>query len=161
MMVKAVSRKYFEGICREHGFTDANMPNDMFFICIHNTNGENSTPYFKQDHPNVLKLAFDDCSQDETGTLLSGEPYTQKAMTKEQAEIIYDFLIAQKQNGVQKGLLHCSAGISRSGAVVTFAADVLEVDQSAFKKMNQYIRPNPHVMSLLNGILWEQIWKND
>jgi hypothetical protein len=46
-------------------------------------------------------------------------------------------------------------------AVVTFAADVLEVDQTAFKKMNQYIQPNPHVMSLLNGILWEQIWKND
>lgn len=132
------------------------MPQNGFFICIHNTSGENSQPHFKQDHPNVLRLWFDDCSQDRSGVLLSGESYTETAMTPEQAQLVYDFLVQQKEAGREIGVVHCAAGISRSGAVGTFAADFFNVDKEEFKRFNWGIQPNPHVLSLLNGILWKK-----
>ena len=155
-MVSVIPRAYLDRYCVANGFDDNNLPSNGFFICIHNTAGENSLPYFKQDHANVLRLWFDDCSEDKSGILLTGEPYTEKAMTPDQAQTIYDFLLAQQNAGRTNGVVHCAAGVSRSGAVGTFAADFFEVDRTEFKRINPYIQPNPHILSLLNKILWNK-----
>jgi len=44
---------------------------------------------------------------------------------------------------------HCSAGISRSGAVGTFACDYCRLDYNGFMKQNPSLMANPHVLSLL------------
>ena len=155
-MIAIVSRQRFEVYCLNNKFDDNNLPQNAFFICIHNTAGENNKPYFKQDHPNVLRLWFDDCSEDRNGILLSGEPYTETAMTPEQAQQVYDFLVQQKEAGRGIGVVHCAAGVSRSGAVGVFAADFFGVDKREFKQLNQNIQPNPHILSLLNKILWQK-----
>ena len=43
-------------------------------------------------------------------------------------------------------IIHCSAGISRSGAVATFLYDkfLSEIDKEQFRRENKYIRPNPY-----------------
>jgi len=48
-------------------------------------------------------------------------------------------------------IVHCSAGISRSGAVGTFACDYCGLDYNTFIKSNPYIMANPHVLSVLRN----------
>lgn len=159
MLVHVVSRLNFQSLMSRHDFKDDNietMKNKLFCICIHNTGGYNTEPHFKQDHENVLRLWFDDCDKDACGTLLNGETYTEKAMNEEQATQIYDFLVKQKENDCNVGVVHCAAGIARSGAVGTFATEFFDADRKAFKAINPEIIPNGHVLQLLNRILWER-----
>jgi hypothetical protein len=44
---------------------------------------------------------------------------------------------------------HCSAGISRSGAVGTFACDYARLDYDVFMRQNPYIRANQHILNML------------
>ena len=54
---------------------------------------------------------------------------------------------ADKESAVL--IVHCHAGISRSGAVGTFACDYVRLDYQEFIDLNPYIMSNPHVLSLL------------
>lgn len=160
-MIHVYSRQLFDKIVFNRNYTDDNISSeDMFFICIMNTNGFNSQPHFKQNHVNVLNLWFDDCDVDKSGVLLNGETYTERAMTPEQAKQIYDFLLVQKQANRTMGIVHCAAGIARSGAVGTFAADFLDFNRKEFITINNAIRPNGHILQLLNRILWEEHLSN-
>ena len=49
-------------------------------------------------------------------------------------------------------ILHCDAGISRSGAVGRFSADYLDI---AFE--DEYILPNPYVSRILNEQIWNEV----
>lgn len=49
-------------------------------------------------------------------------------------------------------VIHCSAGISRSGAVGTFACDYYGLDYNNFIKSNPYIKANQYVLSLLRKV---------
>lgn len=162
-MIYVYSRQLFDKIVFNRNYTDDNISSeDIFFICIMNTDGFNSQPHFKQNHANVLNLWFDDCDVDKSGVLLNGQTYTEKAMTPEQAKQIYDFLLAQKQANRTMGIVHCAAGIARSGAVGTFAADFFDLEHKSFININNHIRPNGHVLQLLNRILWvEQLSQHE
>jgi len=48
-------------------------------------------------------------------------------------------------------VVHCSAGVSRSGAVATFIKDkfVSEVDKEVFMRENRYIQPNLYILKRL------------
>ena len=46
---------------------------------------------------------------------------------------------------------HCQAGISRSGAIGTFACDYCGLDYGEFLKENPYIMSNPQVLRLLRN----------
>ena len=46
-------------------------------------------------------------------------------------------------------VVHCSAGISRSGAIGTFACDYCSMDYNVFIQNNIYIMANPYVLSVL------------
>ena len=48
-------------------------------------------------------------------------------------------------------LVHCDAGISRSGAVATFASNYFNIDFQ-----DEYIKPNPYVLRILNNLIWNE-----
>lgn len=52
----------------------------------------------------------------------------------------------------QQFIVHCSAGISRSGAVGTFINDYFGLDYSTFRKTNPQVQPNPFVLRTLKSI---------
>ncbi len=72
--------------------------------------------------------------------------------SKKHAEKIIKFL--DKINKIDKDIVlvvHCDAGISRSGAVGTFAVNYLNLDKIKFQKhyLNR-IYPNKYVLDILN-----------
>jgi len=72
---------------------------------------------------------------------------------KGHAKKIIDILnVAQKDIEDSVLVVHCSAGISRSGAVGTFACDFCNLDYNEFIKANPYIMANQHVLSLLRKV---------
>lgn len=48
-------------------------------------------------------------------------------------------------------IIHCTAGISRSGAVATFIRDkfIEEIDKEKFNSENKYIYPNLYILKRL------------
>lgn len=158
--IVAMARHSFENYCKNNNINDNNIPEDSFFICIHNSFGiENTKPFFKELHDNVLNLYFDDCSEDYITSDLAdlvGELVIERAFTKDQAQSVIDFLDKQKECGRDNGIIHCQAGISRSGAVASFTANYFNMNKFVFKSLNPKIIPNPHVLSTLNGILWDK-----
>ena len=62
---------------------------------------------------------------------------------------IVDFINKNKDKSVF--IIHCSAGISRSGAVATFFYDkfLKEIDKEVFRRENKFIRPNLYILNRL------------
>ena len=113
------------------------------FISINDT-GKDS--YFKRNHKNVLTLHFDDVDKDgETSPTNYGDT---KAFSEDQANEIIEFI--KKNSGAEDFIVHCHAGISRSGAVGRFINDYLGGDKELFERMNPRIVPNGRVLELLN-----------
>ena len=51
-------------------------------------------------------------------------------------------------------VVHCSAGVSRSGAVVTWLYEKFhqEVDKEVFRRENKYIQPNLYILNQLKKL---------
>jgi predicted protein tyrosine phosphatase len=51
-------------------------------------------------------------------------------------------------------IIHCSAGISRSGAVATFLYDKFftEIEKAVFRRENKFIRPNLYILKRLKEL---------
>ena len=101
---------------------------------------------FKEPHPNVLNLDFDDIREEQKET----EWGTAYGMTDEQAKQIVDFL--DKVKDKQKLLVHCRAGKSRSVAVGMFASKYLKA-RGVFP--NGIMGINAFVFNKLKGYLHE------
>lgn len=65
---------------------------------------------------------------------------------------IVDFI--NKHQDKEVFVIHCSAGISRSGAVATFLYDkfINEVDKELFRRDNQFILPNLYILNRLKAL---------
>lgn len=98
--------------------------------------------YFNEEHSNVKIMYFGDY----------GEPtieYNEHIFTDEQAKDLYEFIKRNKDKSM--AIIHCGAGISRSGAVGTFIHDLYgTVTYDEFRKKNPRIMPNSYVLRLLN-----------
>lgn len=154
-MVKILSKNTFDSYVSSLGVSDVNITKitDMCFISITDTDGH-LEPYFKSDHENVLNLQFDDCSEDVQIPIIgTDEIRPVVAMKTGQAQSVIDFVDRHKNRIF---IIHCTAGVSRSGAVGTFVSNYLGKDPVEFRKRNPYILPNPHVLSLLNRQIWER-----
>jgi len=69
---------------------------------------------------------------------------------EEHAKTIVNFLKGMQADVREFPLIvHCAAGISRSGAVGLFTADLCRLDMDKFEKQNPHIMPNPHIYRLL------------
>lgn len=116
------------------------MFDDIFFISI-----------LDPDFPDRL---FNDCDNYKTWWFydLEYEIGNYKPMNEKQAEEIYQFIKSNKDK--KRCFVHCSAGISRSGAVGEFIQDILGTESyQDFKKRNPNITPNLHIKKLLNQLI--------
>ena len=94
MIAVSYSKKDFVSKMQKENITDTTVEDtNDYYICIDSTGGPDSEPYFKQFHPNVLNLCFDDVSTDSTNW---GEDikdyYTAVAPTLTQIQHISNFL---------------------------------------------------------------------
>jgi rhodanese-related sulfurtransferase len=139
------SKVQFNNIIKDNNIDDLNIESfkKAIFICIDNTEGNDfySEPIFKDNHLNVLHLKFDDVEID------INEDVKAKSITKEQAKEIVDFLYKNKDKELL--FVHCTSGISRSGAVGLFALDYFNGDKEHFKTYNKHICLNQKVLRLL------------
>ena len=75
---------------------------------------------------------------------------TLKLFSVSQAEEVITFINLIKDAEEDAVLVvHCDAGVSRSGAVGTFVCDYLGLDYNEFMSENKGIMPNPYVLKLL------------
>ena len=71
---------------------------------------------------------------------------------KHAKQIIKLIDLAQKDTNDSALVVHCAAGISRSGAVATFACDYCKLDYAEFLKDNPCLYPNQFVLRTLHRI---------
>ena len=103
-------------------------------------------PVFHKDAGNVLTVVFDDVHPTTVGTIKLCEGCVH--MTPKQANEIIDFIM-DNIKGKKRIIVHCTAGICRSGAVVDFLSRILPIDMEWFKTHNTHIIPNEWVRDLL------------
>ena len=153
--VKVLSKPEFNQFMGENSITDENVEerlSNMALISINDTEGRWNVSWFDRDHPNVFRLWFDDVENDEQKSPTN--PFTCRAFSDEQAKQLFNFI---KENENKDFIVHCSAGISRSGAVGYFINDYLDSDNEYFQRTNAHrIYPNGHVSRLLNKLAWDE-----
>lgn len=98
------------------------------------------------DTDKAITLWFDDIHPKTTMTVSSCMDYN--AMNVNHAMIIIDF-IKNLSDDISMIVVHCTAGICRSGAVADFIRVVCDVDDVEFLAMNPHIIPNTWCLDLL------------
>jgi predicted protein tyrosine phosphatase len=151
MKVFVCSRNQFKDILSKNNITSENVENkeDIIFISINNTSGDSYKPYFKENKKNVLVLYFDDASLEETIEHNKKNKKILIPFDENHALEIIKFL--ENNSNAKTSFVHCSAGISRSGAVGTFINDYFHGDFYEFKNLNKDIQPNQHIIRILNN----------
>lgn len=122
--IVVVNRQEFNKIMRDNKINESNVESKtkVAFISINGTFDENRDEfYFKQNKENVLILFFDDVLEN-----TKSDSKIFKAFSRQQGEIVFDFLEKMKNRDLL--LIHCDAGISRSGAIGQFAAEYYGID---------------------------------
>lgn len=150
MRINVVNKRTFDRLMSENNITDANIEQQdhTFFISITDTDQFSTSrePYFKEDHKNLMNLSFDDCTED--GMPTPTQELGTKAFSTQQSNKLYKFI--KRNLDKEQCIVHCMAGISRSGAVGTFINVITGGDYQKFKLLNPQVTPNVHVLSLLN-----------
>lgn len=135
MRTRIFSKETFVKAMESRNITDATVESfKEYFICIDSTGGPSCQQYFLQEHPNVIRLIFDDCEKDEVkwGADINGY-YNAKAMITEQASLLVNFIKTIPDDSIVN--IHCTKGKSRSVAVDAF--------------INNQTSGNAHVLNLL------------
>lgn len=156
--VRIFSKAMFSLYCRENKINDSNVDSyNWAFIEILDTsksinpklehsNGFNAS-VFKRKHSNVIKLCFDDLEKD-----IFDKGHLYKCMSQYQGKKIINFI----KNNIDKNkfIIHCAAGISRSGAVGNFIVDYLKsMNYKVYFPEHNCICPNAHVSRVLNNLI--------
>lgn len=112
----------------------------------------NDTDPILEDSSNVLNLWFHDTDPEaEIVWMASSPPYEEVLFDEEMAESIKRFVDSNKDK--KQWLIHCTAGVCRSGAVGECISDYFGNDYVMFKRDNPQIKPNVFVKKVLNKIL--------
>ena len=137
MKILVLSKEEFENLMKSNGINNntVELYEDTFFISIHH-NGVKET-YF-ENKKNVKVMFFDDC----TFKLENATP-----MNADQADELLNFI--DENLDKKTCIVHCAAGISRSGAIGTFLCDYTESDFDVFVQTNPHIHPNVLVLNLM------------
>lgn len=104
-----------------------------------------------------LPMKFDDCHP---SSAFKFPQHNMKAMSFEEADKMFKFI--EFWNGQHEEvnlIVHCHAGICRSGAVGEFVKFYCDLDSNEFHKMNPNIQPNDWVLNSLFQVAMEN--KND
>lgn len=98
-------------------------------------------------HPHLLNLTFCDIAP---GDIPEGERQRFPAMSPEDAASVVSAIRRWHELGLRGNLIvQCHAGISRSGAVGSFAVELLGLSTEQFLKEHPWVEPHPHVLNLL------------
>lgn len=98
--------------------------------------------WFRNQHNNVKIMYFGDYVP--TPDIINN-PHL---FTSDQAKELYTFIKQNKNKSM--AIIHCGAGISRSGAIGTFIQDLYGTSTyDEFKRKNPRIQPNSHILRLL------------
>jgi predicted protein tyrosine phosphatase len=154
MKIRVLPRTFFEKI--KGTTTEAELLAKSKIISINSSWGFDDTPPFSSEllnHPHLLTLTFDDiCNEPETPEDLANTVLFNKDMAKSIMKFVDD--------GKLPLLVHCTAGISRSGAV----GEVLNwyfncyleynaEDDEDFIQNNRQILPNTIVRKIMLKVL--------
>ena len=158
MRVHILAKREFDGLMKQNKITDENVEkfNSIYFISLidnHNREGH----YFKENHENVMNMRFDDVENDGgPAFLMKDDPDIDafeedkvKAFSEKQAKDLYEFIKMHRDK--ETCIVHCMAGISRSGAVGSFVQGYCQGDWELFKRDNPFISPNGRVHRMLNA----------
>jgi|AntAceMinimDraft_18_1070375.scaffolds.fasta_scaffold06514_6 hypothetical protein len=164
MKVHILAKMQFDKLLSDNNINDGNVEkfDSIFFISIVDTDvinpfGPGAEKYlpseglldqhFKEDHSNVMNLQFDDVAHDgEKSSTFSGKT---RAFTEKQATKLFEFIKANREK--ETCIVHCMAGISRSGAVGIFVNGYAGGDWELFKRTNPAICPNGRIHRMLNA----------
>lgn len=135
MVIRAVSKQY----ARQYAFRIEEQP-EIAVISILDT-GKSA---IFSENPKHLTLCFDDI-QPAVGMHFLNLTY----FNKNHAKDIVEFLEEVKHGNFEMLLIHCTAGISRSGAVAKLARKMLDVPSDKFHKENRFIYPNKYILRKL------------
>lgn len=156
MIVRVLSKDRFDDIMprmRIPNTEKVQEHTDKAFISIMNSELPNS--YFPQDYSNVLRLIFDDVTEEENERRIKTGRQELQLFTREQADLIVQFM--ERNKHVKEFYVHCLAGVSRSGAVGTFINDIYgEETYFQFLDENPIIKPNYFILALLRRV-WNDI----
>lgn len=109
---------------------------DVAIISIHDVT--NTNHYFNNKHKNVLNVEFNDWDREDT-------------ISENCCNTIIHFLCdVEKYSNL---IVHCTMGVSRSGAVGSFASDMYGLNFNELKKENPQIVPNSCVYNKLRKCL--------
>lgn len=109
---------------------------------------DNTEQKFDLSLDNVLQVHMWDIEKD----ILTSDGKTYLKPSDEELQRIVDFV--NKNKDKKSFIVHCSAGISRSGAVVTYISEKFrdEVDIQQFRKDNKLIQPNLYILNRLREL---------
>ena len=158
MKVLILNKREFNQFMEYNAITDDNVETkDMMFISINNpcdssmfmSRGDVYS-YFKRQHPNVMIMHFPDFGESMIQKYIEMGVNTCNVFNQFKAKKLYEFIKRNKNK--RMAILHCGAGISRSGAVGTFIYDLYGHDTMTyeeFKRKNPRIMPNSYILKLL------------
>ena len=110
-----------------------------------------SSHWFRKQHRNVLNIDFDDIAA----------PGEWKNLSKCDRYVLFDDDMARRiaqfvgeNMNASVWIVHCSAGVSRSGAVSRWLKDWLQVEYGieANNVDGRHASPNPHVLMVLDRL---------
>lgn len=151
MLIKTFSRYAFNTRLKSQYINDETVEQypKMFFIgCVTGSSRDsaNCVPAFADKHPNTISETFDDTSP-------NIESYFER---KRRSNVVFDKDMARRlvtfietiPEDAESVLIHCSAGISRSGAIGYYIANKFGLIEQ-YVKENPQISPNPWVLELM------------
>jgi len=165
--VKIYNRFNMENFARFGGMHFPYVERPWYLVSIHT---DEDDPFLTEKNTKLINdfgclgsisLRFWDITDDQAISISEGTSERSKKLckemklfNKEQAKEVVGFLSAINQGDEEDGVLvaHCDAGISRSGAIGTFAVDFLRLDYQEFINSNPYIRPNYYVLRILRQL---------
>lgn len=146
------SHQEFDDLCETNGWNDECCPEGIAFISIIGTQEcqdyyieEKEFHWFKQPHPNVLNLEFDDISED----VITWEGHNFYGLSMEDGKRIVDFIMG---NLGKPFYIHCRAGRSRSQGIVRFILDTFPEYGYTVRSDNPPETPNIDVLCKLKRI---------
>ena len=117
---------------------------DVFYLSINNPDDEDKTP-IREDSDTFKSMWFYDIDEDIYDEV---KDFTYKTISDEQVDELYDFIMKNKDK--KNFVVHCTAGVSRSGAVGEFVNDLFGIPYAEFRKQNPNIIPNTYIKKKLN-----------
>ncbi len=151
--IKIYNRFNMEKFARTDGLDFPYKNRPWYLISIHSGDVLASSivdKIFKQmGCMDILSIEFWDVTLRELALLKIDHP-SAVVFDKSHARNVIDFITKANQPPEDSSLIvHCHAGISRSGAIGTFACDFLGLDYVEFIKNNSNIFANSHVLRTL------------